>query len=129
MLQSENESTSDEEPSERHVGFAVPGERHVGFAEPGERHVGFALDDDGSPEGVRSEDQCRLKRKDTPHFLKGKRITDTDNNKKLQEILQQIENRKNSVDELVDGVNDEESGKIFENSQVGIFVTLQVSSS
>ena len=77
---------------------------------------------------MRSEDQCRLKRKDTPHFLKGKRITETDSNKKLQEILQQIENRKNSVDELDGDVNDEESGKIFENSQVRIFVTFEVSS-
>ena len=126
MFQSDNESTSDEEAGERHVGFALPGERHVGFAEPGERHVGFAVDD-GSPEGVRSEDQCRLKRKDTPHFLKGKRITETDNNQKLQEILQQIENRKNSVDGLDGDVNDEESGKIFENSQVEIFVTFEVS--
>ena len=51
----------------------------------GRKRVGFEIEDDVC---IEDEDlgECRLQRKDTPHHLKGKRIT-ADDDGRLQDIL------------------------------------------
>jgi len=88
----------------------------------GIKRVGFAVPDDSPksniPDRFSDDDVCRLHRKDTPHFLKGKRITETTDDNKLKDILSKIEERKSSLDMMIEEPADEESGKIFENPQV-----------
>ena len=57
-----------------------------------EKHVGFHLNERDFGEIEKDNTEFRLKRKDTPHFTKGKRIVQDDEEKAL-EILASIKSK------------------------------------
>lgn len=90
---------------------------HSNDEDNSEKRVGFVIADD-LEDGNSFDDSYKWERKDTPHHLKGKRITSEDPDA-LQDILSKLSKKKSEekLDHLDDEVpvKDEDAGKVFSN--------------
>ena len=83
-----------------------------------EKHVGFDANvEDPDSLDPEAKEMFRLTRKDTPHFLKGKRIVKTDENL-VHEILAKSKENSDSMDDSKEDIDAGESGKIFANKSI-----------
>lgn len=93
---------------------------HSNDEDNSEKRVGFVIADD-LEDGNSFDDSYKWERKDTPHHLKGKRITSEDPDA-LQDILSKLSKKKSEekLDHLDDEVpvKDEDAGKVFSNKGV-----------